>query len=159
VKLDAIGKVREVMSGSGGRPQAVLQLEDKTELVLHGRDQIGSSELIHLAGVKVKIFGVKGDPLLPRGNHVRVDRYEILDIGDGVVPRMGHLAVLEISGKDRVLFVDDSGRAELLPEGYTTKMIKNAGARVWMVGTRDKSELVPTRFSILRPAPSAAEEK
>jgi hypothetical protein len=148
--LEVTGKIREVISGMGVKPQAILALDDKKELVLHGHSEADDVELIRLAGVRVKIDGIKGDPLLPRGNHVRVLRYEILDVGGGVVPRLGRLALIELNGAERVLFVDDEGRADLLPAGFTAKMSKNAGARVWMIGTKEKSELVPTRFAILR---------
>jgi hypothetical protein len=152
VKIVAVGKVREVLSGEGGKPQAVLQLDDKSELVLHGREPTDDIELIHLAGVRVRMNVVRGDQMLPRGNHVRVDSYEILDIGGGVVPRIGVIAAFEMNGKQRLLFVDDLGRADLLPEGWSAKMSKHVGSRAWVVGTKEKVELIPTRFAILRPA-------
>lgn len=150
VKIDAIGKVREVKSGEGGAPQAVLELADVGEMVLHGLDDKGDAELMRLAGVRVRIYGVKGDPTLPRGNHVRVDRYEIVDVGNGVVPRIGRIAAIELHGTTRIVFVDDQGQADLLPAGFTKKMQANVGARAWMIGSKDKGDFIPTRFSILR---------
>lgn len=150
VKMDAAGKVHEAQSGEGGKSQAALTLDDGTELVLHGHDDADDAELMRLAGVRVKIFAIKGDPLLPRGNHVRVDRYEIVDVGNGVVPRVGRIASLELNGTTRLLFVDDQGHADLLPAGFAKKMQPSVGARAWMIGTKEKGDFVPTRFSILR---------
>lgn len=152
--FEATGKVREIL-GSAERPQAVLELDDKSELVLHGATELDDAELRRLAGVRIKTKGIKGDPLLPRGNHVRVAHYDILDVGGGVVPRIGRIASLDLNGTERLLFVDDDGSAQLLPLGWASKMTKHVGAKVWLVGTRAKAELTPTRFAILRPGEKA----
>jgi hypothetical protein len=155
--VEIIGRVREVGGGSGPKPDAMMTLDDGSEIVLHGRDDAEDMELRRLAGVRVKVNGIKGDPLLPRGNHVRALRYEILDVGGGVVPRMGRIAEITLEGKARLIFVDDDGRAEMLPEGFRSKMAQHVGARVWIVGAAERSELVPTRFAILRPGPKSKE--
>src|SRR5205085_664681 len=111
------------------------------------------AELRRLAGIRIKVHGVKGDPMLPEGNHIRVDRYDIVDVGGGVTPRIGTLATISLDGTARLIFVDEEGNAEMLPRGWATKMMKNAGAKVWVVGARGKTELKPDRFGILRPGP------
>lgn len=157
-KVELVGKIREVGGGLRGGPQALLVLDDKSDRVLHGASDLDDEELRRLAGARVRVFGVENDPMMPRGNHVRVDRYEILDVGGGAVPRLGRLAELELEGKQRLVFVADDGRAELLPASWYKKMSKHVGARLWVVGDRapGKAELTPVRFAIIRPGPKSA---
>jgi hypothetical protein len=155
--VEIVGKVREQKGGSGPKNEALLTLDDGSEVVLHGRDESEDNELMRLAGVRVKVNGIKGDPLLPRGNHVRAFRYAIVDVGGGVAPRVGRIAEIELDGKGRLLFVDDEGRAETLPESFRPKLGQHVGAKVWVVGTAQKSELTPARFAILRPGPKSKE--
>lgn len=154
-RLEAAGKVREVSGGIGGQADVILQLDDKSELVLHGRDPADDDELHRLAGVRVKIDGLTGDPLLPPGNHVRVIKYEILDVGRGAPPRVGTMAQLLLDGKPRLLFVDDRGRAELLPAQWLPKMERLVGAKMWIVGSSSGADLTPSRYGVLRPGPKA----
>jgi hypothetical protein len=156
--VEIVDKVREQKGGSGPKNEAILTLDDGSEVLLHGRDEIEDVELIRLAGVRAKINGIKGDPLLPRGNHVRALRYEIVDVGGGVVPRVGCVAEMELDGKPRLLFVDDEGRAQSISESWRSKLGPLVGARIWMVGTAQKSELVPVRFAILRPGPKSKDQ-
>lgn len=149
-KQDLVGKVREVL-GSRERSSPVLALDDGSEVVLHGATERDDGELLRLAGVRVRVHVQKGDPMLPGGNHVRVHGYEILDIGGGVVPRIGKLASIVIGGSSRLIFVGEDGKADLLPVGWAAKMSRHVGAKMWLIGTESKGEFVPTRFAILRP--------
>ena len=102
-------------------------------------------------GVKVRVPG-----LLEPSSRVAVDRFDILDIGGGVVPRLGTLAAL--AGEARLLFVADDGQATFLPAGFTAKLKDQVGARVWLVGTQRGEKLQVSRFAVLRPgrAPASA---
>lgn len=146
------GEVREVSGGKLGQSRAVLVTEDGEEYTMHGMDSETGEELTRLAGTKIEAFGLLNDPRLPRGHHVLVQRYAILDVGKGVVPRIGVIAQMEVGGAMRLLFVDDEGRADLLPEGWATKMNRHVGARIWMVGSGEGTAFKPLRFSILRGA-------
>lgn len=149
------GKVREVRGGQGTATQAILELDDRRSFALHGQAALDEVELRNLAGARVRIRGIKDDPRLQAGSHLLVLGFEILDVGGGVAPRLGRLARLSLGGKERLLFVEDSGRASLLPAGFAAKLGRSVGARVWMVGTESGNELVPTRFAILRPSAEA----
>ncbi len=144
------GQVREVGGGPGGRPQALLIGVD-TRHVLTALDPDLRIELRRLAGAVIKVSGVVGDPRVAAKDHVLVDRYEIVEIGKGIVPRVGRLAMLQVGPQERLVFVDESGQADLLPQGWSRRMRRYAGAKVWMVGRRDKDgSFRPQRFSILR---------
>lgn len=152
------GKIREIGGGPGGRPQAVIVADGK-QRILHTLDPVFREELRRLSGLVVKIFGVTGDPRTAAPNHVLVDRYEIIEIKKGVVPRVGHLALLQVGPQRRLVFVDKSGKADLLPKGWSQKMRRHAGAKVWIVGRRDKDgSFRPQRFSILRAADPDADQ-
>jgi hypothetical protein len=159
VAVEVTGKVREVGSGPGGKVEPILELDDKSEVTLHGREDADDIELRRLAGTRVKVSGMKGDPTLPRGNHVRVLKYEILDAGGGVVPKLGRIAEIAIDGKTRLLFVDDEGKAAFLPQGWIAKLQKHVGAKVWIVAGETKgSEMTPSKFAILRPGPKSGSD-
>ena len=144
------GKVREIGGGPGGRPQALLVGADARH-VLTALDPDLRIELRRLAGAVIEVSGVVGDPRVAAKDHVLVDRYEIIEIGKGIVPRVGRLAMLQVGTDRRLVFVDESGRADLLPEGWSRRMGRYAGAKVWIVGRRDKDgSFRPQRFSILR---------
>ncbi|MEQ8280063.1 MAG: hypothetical protein RMA76_01855 [Deltaproteobacteria bacterium] len=146
------GEVREVSGGKLGKSRAVLVADDGEEYTMHGIDSETGEELTRLAGVKIDAFGLLNDPRLPRGRHVLVQRYQIVDVGKGVVPRTGVIASVDMGGTKRLLFVDDDGRADLLPEGWGKKMNRHVGARIWMVGSGEGASFKPLRFSILRGA-------
>lgn len=154
------GKIREVAGGPAGRPQALL-ISKGRQYVLHALDPGFRTELRRLSGLKVRVHGVVGDPRAAAADHVLVDRYRILDIGKGVVPRVGRLAALRVGPQRRLVFVDDRGQADLLPAGWGKKLTRHAGAKVWMVGRRDKDgSFRPQRFAILRSAePSDSSSK
>lgn len=150
--VELVGQVRAAASGPGGRARVLLVTKDAAEHELHTAATADHAELERLAGVRVRIKGISGDPRIPRGRHVLVDGYEIVDVGEGVVPELGTVAELELNGKPRLLFVNDKGQAALLPKGWATKMRRHVGAKLWMVGKRKGAELRPTRFAILRAA-------
>jgi hypothetical protein len=146
--IELFGEVKEASGGPGG--SRALLLVEGGEYQLHALADPSVNELKRLAGAKVRIFGVTGDPRIPRGKHVLVERYEIADVGNGVVPRIGRIAKLELDGRTRLLFVDESGTADFLPEGWGKKMMQHVGAKVWMVGSRNGKDFQPERFAILR---------
>ena len=151
------GKVREVAGGPAGRPQAIL-VADSGHHVLFALDPAFANELRRLSGLVVRVTGVTGDPRAAAKDDILVDRYEIKEIGKGVVPRVGRLALLRVGGQQsRLVFVDERGEADLLPAGWSRKMKRHAGAKVWMVGRRDRDgSFRPQRFAILRaPTPVA----
>ncbi len=153
------GRVREVAGGPGGRPQALLVTEDAQQYRLHALDAGFRGELRRLAGLQVRIHGVLGDPRVARPETVLVDRYEILAVSRGKAPRIGRLAMLAVGDQKRLVFVDESGRADLLPRGWSRKLSRHAGAKVWMIGRHAKDgSFRPQRFSILRAAPKPETE-
>ncbi|MBK8014682.1 MAG: hypothetical protein IPK13_25435 [Deltaproteobacteria bacterium] len=133
-------------------------------LTLHGDRQDLEVELRRLAGARVRVVGMQNDPRRPSPEHVYVERYEILDVGHNEVPRIGHLATLDLDGKARLLFVDERGLAQLLPEGWAKKLRNHAGAKIWLLGTTIEGRLIPKKFAILKPprpdhAPDAEPER
>lgn len=146
--IELLGSVKEV-SGGPGKSRALLVLEGGGSYQLHGTSSPSEAELKRLSGVEVRIYGVTGDARIPRGKHVLVDRYEIVDVGKGVVPRVGRIAEIELDGATRLIFVDETGHADLLPKGWSKKMARHVGAKVWMVGRRSNGRFTPRRFSIL----------
>lgn len=149
--VELVGEVREVSGGPMGRSRAVL-LADGEQYTMHGIDSATAEELTRLSGVRIKAFGLLNDPRLPRGHHVLVQRYAIVDVGKGVVPRIGVIATITVDGKDRLIFVDDEGRADPLPKGWGKKMKRHVGAKIWLVGSGEGASFKPRRFSILRGA-------
>ena len=146
--IELFGEVKEASGGAGGS-RALLMVEGG-EYQLHAAVTPSENELKRLSGAKVRIFGITGDPRIPRGKHVLVERYEIVDVGGGVVPRIGQIAKIEIGGDTRLLFVDAAGTADLLPEGWGKKMMQHVGAKVWMVGSKNGKDFQPQRFAILK---------
>jgi hypothetical protein len=152
-----VGQIRAAAGGPGGEARILLLTKDAEEFELHAPRPQGKEELERLAGVKVRVEGFQNDPRLPRGHHVMVDGYEIVDVGEGVVPELGTIAALPVNGETRLLFVSEAGQAALLPEGWGKKMLRHVGAKVWMVGKRSGDAYRPVRFAILRTA-GASEE-
>lgn len=146
------GTVREVAGGPAGQSAVELKTDDGRTLSLRGRTPPEEDELRRLSGVKVRIEGMVDENV---AGIVQVERYEILDIGGGVIPRLGMLAAIDLEGQRRLIFVDEQGNADLLPTGWTAKMAKNVGAKMWMVGARKGKSFQPTRHAILRPSPKA----
>lgn len=151
------GKVREVAGGPAGAPQAILTVEPSRSVTLRGRTDAFDAELRHLSGFRVR---VSGEAVPNEGDTLRVQRYEILDVGDGAVPRIGIVASLQLEGQKRLLFVDpQTGAAELLPAGWTQKMAKNVGAKIWVVMDKGAAAFRPKRWGILAgPGGAAAQE-
>ncbi|MEL7370938.1 MAG: hypothetical protein AAFN74_18600 [Myxococcota bacterium] len=147
------GKIREISGGPAGRTQAQLVTQNARYL-LHARRFGLRGELKRLTGLVVRVRGVVGDPSVPTKDHVLVEDYEILEVGRGLVPRVGRLALLHVGDQRRLVFVDEQGQADLLPKGWSRKLNRHAGAKVWMVGHRDQDgSFRPQRFAILRPRP------
>lgn len=144
------GTVREVVGGPG--PRAELAADDGKTYVLRGADEGASDELRRLAGIKVKLSGTP-EP----SERFLVSRYELLDVGGGLTPRLGVIAELAMGADRRLLFVDDAGVASFLPNGFTAKLKDQVGARVWVVGNLKNDKLQITRFGILRPGKARAE--
>ena len=137
------GTVREVVGGP--RSRAELAGDDGNTYVLRGISEGLDEELRRLAGVKVKLMGVTDS-----SGRLAVDRYDILDVGGGLVPRVGVIAQLPMGGEKRLIFVDDAGNADFLPNTFTAKLKDSIGARVWLVGTTKNDKLQVSRFAILR---------
>src|SRR5687767_7859747 len=108
--IELYGEVKEA-AGGPGTSRALLMVEGG-EYQLHGFAEPSENELKRLSGAKVRIYGITGDPRIPRGKHVLVERYEIVDVGDGTVPKIGQIAKIELNGGTRLLFVDAAGNAE-----------------------------------------------
>lgn len=141
------GKVKEVSGGPFGRGQPILQTTGGEKLVLEGATGAKTSELLRLSGLIVSVTGKRTDV---EGRLV-VDHYEITDIGRGVRPRVGHFATIMLDGTRRMLFVDIDGQADVLPAGWTKRMLRHVGAKAWMHGTRGNKAFQPSRFGILAP--------
>lgn len=156
--LELTGTIREAAGGIGGKARALLKTDDGKSFEVHGSTDTRQEELRRLSSVKVKLWGVTGDPRIPAGDHLLVERYEILDVGGGVVPRVGKIALLSMNGKEHLIFVDKSGHADLLPSGWSKKMKQHVGAKVWMVGTGSGAKFKPTKFSVLKTRTSSAEK-
>lgn len=155
----AEGKIREVTGP--GRSRALLVTEDNKSFTLEARSKELTEELLRLSGVKVRLRAEARPEATPEGVPLQVSSYEILDVGGGVVPVIGHLAMLEGGAERRMIFVTEDGRASLLPRTWTDRLVSHLGAKVWIVGQKTKDELVVRRFSILRvhrPNPSPKKE-
>lgn len=146
--IELVGEVKEIGAGPDG--SRALLVSESGDYQLHGSAEPADAELVRLAGAKIRVYGITGDPRLPSGKHVRVERYEIVDVGGGVVPQIGHIAKIELGGRTRLLFVSEGGIADLLPEGWGKKMMQHVGAKIWMVGSRQGKEFSPQRFAILK---------
>lgn len=146
-----VGKVQEVSGGPGGRSRAILLTQDGEQVSLHPLRPGDRRELVRLSGLRVRIRGAPGQSEWGPSN-VRVADYEILDIGGGIKPRVGHIALLERDGGTRLLFVDGTGRADMLPASWTRKMRRHVGSKVWMAGPVKDGVFSPSRFAVLRPA-------
>jgi len=153
VSVTVEGKVREV--SNRGTTQAMLETDDKKGLSLTSAIPGLSNELRRLSGVRIRVQGTRSSKTAPDGEPVSVTGYEILDVGKGVVPRVGTIAAIELDGKRRLIFVDSSGAAEMLPTGWVKRMAGHVGAKVWMVGRTADKVFRPSRFSILRPGQKA----
>lgn len=151
------GQIREVSGGPGGRSQAILLADGGRRLTLHALRPAEATELIRLSGVRVQLRTTT-DAQLPGPHHVRVLSYQILDVGGGIKPRVGHIARLEQAGSRRLVFVDETGRADWLPAGWTKKLDRHVGSKVWMAGRRKGGVFSPSRFAILRPAKTRAKQ-
>ena len=150
------GTVRDVAAGIAGKPAAELKTDDGKTLILRGYDSDEDGELLRLGGMRVRAHVIDGDAGLPAsGGYVRVVHYEILDVSGAGAPRIGVLAQLELDGKPRLIFVAEDGTAEILPAGWTKKMTKHVGSKMWMIGSKKGGSFSPSRHGILRPRTKA----
>lgn len=150
----AEGKIREVTGP--GRSRAMLVTDDKKTFTLESESPALREELVRLSGVKVRLRAEARAADTPEGVPLQVQAYDILDVGGGVVPAVGHIALLESGTERRMIFVTEDGRASLLPKTWTERLISHVGAKIWLVGQKDKDELRVKRFSILRVPRGAA---
>ncbi|NJK90118.1 MAG: hypothetical protein HC923_12520 [Myxococcales bacterium] len=148
IEVEMKGVLQTVKDGPSTR--AVLKINDDETLVLASRRKDLEEELKNASGATVVIEGHRAKALLPPGVDLIVEDYRILDVGDGQVPRLGQLAVFDAPEGQRLLFVDETGRADLLPESWNKRMMNEVGARLWILGRRDGRTFVPVRFRILR---------
>lgn len=147
-EVELRGEVRVVKVGPTTR--AALLAEDETHVLAARREGL-EEELHNLEGTTVTVVGYRDASLRPPGVDLVVEDYEIVDAGDGRVPRIGRLATLSLEGEVRLLFVDEAGRADLLPESWKKRMLEHVGAKLWILGRRGEGGgFVPTRFRILR---------
>ncbi len=149
LEVELRGEIRTLRTGPETR--AVLVAGDDNH-VLASRLPGLEEELLNLEGVTVLVVGNRDRHLRPRGVDLLVERYTILDVGDGRVPRVGHLASLKMPDGPRLLFVDDRGQADFLPDSWNKRMATKVGSKIWILGRRDDGAFVPTRFRILRAA-------
>lgn len=150
----AEGKIREVTGP--GRSRAMLVTDDRRSFTLESESAALREELVRLSGVRVRLRAQPRATDAPEGVPLQVEAYEILDVGGGVVPTIGHLALLEAGTERRLIFVTEDGRASLLPKTWTDRLVSHVGAKIWLVGQKDKDELRVKRFSILRVPPKGA---
>ncbi len=144
----AEGKIREVTGP--GRSRAILVTDDNKSFTLESPSAHLQEELLRLSGVKVRLRSEPRTADTPEGVPLQVRAYEILDVGGGVVPTIGHIALLEAGAEKRMIFVTEDGRASLLPKTWTDRLVSHVGAKIWLVGQKEKDELRVRRFSILR---------
>lgn len=144
----AEGKIREVTGP--GRSRAMLVTDDKRSFTLESASAGLREELVRLSGVRVRLRAQARAEGTPEGVPLQVEAYDILDVGGGVVPTVGQIALLETSTERRLVFVTEDGRASLLPKTWTDRLVSHVGAKIWLVGQREKDELRVKRFSILR---------
>jgi hypothetical protein len=151
----AEGKIREVTGP--GRSRAMLITDDNKSFTLESRSKGLNEELVRMSGIKVRLRAEARPAGTPEGVPLQVEGYDILDVGGGVVPTIGYLAMLEGGSEKRMIFVTEDGRANLLPRTWTQRLVSHLGAKVWLVAQKEKDELVVRRFSILRvPRPGAS---
>jgi hypothetical protein len=143
------GVVREVSGGPGGKARALLRTEAGQKYELRARPPLVAQELLRLSKITIKALVT---PLDRSGRLVMVESYEIVALPGGQRPRIGHFATKESKGRKRLMFVDGEGNAVYLPQGWTRKLTRHAGSKVWVLGTPEDGVLRPKRFGILRPA-------
>jgi len=142
------GEIRTVKVGPSTR--AALIVGDDTTILAARRAGL-DEELQNLDGATVVVTGYRDPGLRPPGADLVVESYEIVDVGDGRVPRLGRLAALAVDGETKLLFVDEAGRADVLPESWKKRMLEHVGAKLWVLGRRARDgSYTPTRFQILR---------
>lgn len=153
-EVEVRGEIRTVKVGPTTR--AALITEDETYVLAARRPGL-DEELHNLEGATIQVHGYRDASLRPPGVDVLVEDYEIVDVGDGRVPRIGQLATLTRGEEILLLFVDAAGRADVLPESWKKRMTEHVGAKMWILGRRgDDGAFTPTRFRILRSGASQA---
>jgi hypothetical protein len=142
------GQVKGSSGGPGGQTALALVRPGLDDLRLQPRLAELAEELQNLAGAKLLLRG-----LLTKSGEMPyfvVYAYTILEVSGGVKPRTGMLTAMKLQGSELLLFVDDSGEAHLLPEGWKRKLSHLKGARVWMIGDQAVNQFEPRRFAVIR---------
>ena len=129
------------------KPKTLLIRDDGSQWTLHPGKQLGASELTRLSGARVSIAGWTEDPRVPRGQHVWVDRYKIKEIG-GISPRVGHIARLHLENRELFIFVDEQGRANVLPKNWVRRRQYSVGSKLWIISA--SGAFKPIRYALLR---------
>ena len=126
----------------GERGQAELAVND-TKLSLAGSL---AEELATLAGAYVKVWGAAF------GSMVTVDRYQILDAGNGFFAYVGWLTVDQMG----CTLVDvETGRRWRMLDCDPTESRGLHGAKIWVTAIEEGStDLRPLAWGVLRPAGS-----
>lgn len=145
------GRVKEVRGIPKSLP--VLKTESQSSFVLVSRDPAYQAELRHLFGQSVRVWG----ELRPETDPVELEvfQYELIRPLGQVAPRIGLLAELKSAKTSTMLFIDASGQAMVLPEGWRRALASHFGAKIWLDGRLDADgSFQPMTFGLLRPQPN-----
>ena len=140
--------VREVSGGPAGKARAILRTPAGEKFELRARPPLTTNELLRLAKITIEAQVTKLDR---EGRVATVESYEIVALPDGQRPVVGRLVLAATKAGPRLTFVDADGKALYLPRGWSRKLSRHDGAKVWMLGTLNYGVLRPKRFGILRP--------
>lgn len=112
-----------------------------------------AGELGQLQSATVKVRGA------PKNGRLRAKAYKILDVGGGIRPLVGHVAVQEGH-----LVVERDGadplRLQVTPRG-SRRLRGLAGAKIWVYGNRDtdSAPLKVMRYGVLKPPPKSEDNQ
>ncbi len=114
-------------------------------------------ELKRIQGHRVRLKGFAGEKVNGY-DALRVTNYHILDTGDGQKPTVGTIEVIQ---NQPFLLVPDLGQPLALAGNrhMLELLMKQDGAKVWIVGRLHKGSLKLTKYGVLRPAPEKKKKK